>query len=404
MSRPARTFRYKRLSALFAGLAIIAVAALAVTAVRPDETASRSVETAGSSQAEVAGASTPKTVAPKQPATADKPASAGLAIADDTGTDYSLSAHDAGFYLGDTPVRSAFAGGFTGGWSAPASRPVAAVAVAPAAIPSSTPAPQPAPPVTASPAPTPVPATIPDPVTQPDPGTDTQTGTAFTRPLVSLTFDDGWQSIHDNGLPLLGTYGFVSTQYVNSQPIDESFVGYMKHGDVRDFAAKGHEIAWHTRSHADLTAPGTDVDTELTVPQPFIDNLVNVNVTRNFATPFGAYNDDVLGSIRQHGFTSHRSVDAGYNTKSGFDAYNIKVQNMLNTTTVAELQGWLDQAAASNAWLVLVYHEVSDSPVDPDPTYSTTISNFDQQLGLIKQSGVEVRTVEGALAELLPQL
>lgn len=245
-------------------------------------------------------------------------------------------------------------------------------------------------------------------------------GPNFSRALISLTFDDGWKSIRTNGLGNgttgLSKYGFKSTQYINSDPIEQGFSGYMTPTDIQDFAAAGHEIAWHTRNHADLaTADVATRNSELTVPGSFVSTLMSLNVTmsKNFASPFGSYGTDgsVVAAIKANGWTSHRSVDEGYNTRTDIDAThtklttdNIKVQNILNTTTLAEVQGWVNDAVATNSWLVIVYHEVSDAPVDPDPTYSVTTANFDQQLNTIKASGVTVLTVEAALAELQPQL
>src|SRR5665647_925886 len=45
----------------------------------------------------------------------------------------------------------------------------------------------------------------------------------FNEGMVTLTFDDGWRSIHDNALPLMNKYGIVSTQYLVS-----GFLGSMK--------------------------------------------------------------------------------------------------------------------------------------------------------------------------------
>lgn len=264
---------------------------------------------------------------------------------------------------------------------------------------------------------TPIPTSVPAPVSNPQPvAAPAPNATSFSRPLISLTFDDGWKSIRTNGLPKLQQYGFTSTQYVNSDPIEAGFAGYMTPSDLRDFTAAGHEVAWHTRSHADLV--GMDAatrNTELTVPGSFASTLMGLNVpmSTNFATPFGSYGSDgiVIDAIKANGWTSHRSTDVGFNTKLDLDTAhtrlttdNIKVQNIVNTTSAAEVQSWISDAVATNSWLVIVYHEVSDGPVDPDPTYSASLSAFDQQLNAIKQSGVAVVTVDAALAELKPQL
>ncbi len=225
----------------------------------------------------------------------------------------------------------------------------------------------------------------------------------FNRALVSLTFDDGWRTIATKGMPLLNKYGLVSTQYLNSKPIVGGYPDYMTYQMVKDYKAQGSELAWHTQTHADLaTLTAAKVDMQLTIPAAFLTGINDTKATfQNFATPFGSYNPQAITEIKKF-YGSHRSTDVGYNNKDTFDRYNIKVQNITNTTTPAIVQGWLNQAATDNTWLVIVYHEVDASAADS--TYSVTPANLDAELNLVKQSGLTVKTVAGALNEITPQL
>lgn len=222
----------------------------------------------------------------------------------------------------------------------------------------------------------------------------------FGRALVSLTFDDGWRSIYDNGLPLLNKYGFVSTQYLLTETI--TYPDYMTIAMMQAFKDQGSEIAGHTISHADLTTLTLpQLTNELTTSQNQLRSWYGASAAKNFASPYGAYNNTTLNEIKKY-YRSHRSTDVGYNTKDTFNIYNIKVQNLLYTTTAAEVAGWVAQAQATNTWLVLVYHEVGTT--NEDPTYSVTPAALDAQLNVIKQSGIAVVTVDQALDEILPQL
>ncbi len=228
------------------------------------------------------------------------------------------------------------------------------------------------------------------------------TPTEFNRGLVTLNFDDGWRSIYTNGLPLLNKYGLVSTQYLNSEPIMGDYPDYMTYQQVKDFIAAGSEVGWHTRTHANLTTLSTSgMDTELTIPAAFLDGVGQPSsIFKNFATPYGAYNNTVVSEIKKY-YRSHRSTDVGFNSKDNFDAYNIHVQNITNTTTPAQVQAWVNQAIAQKTWLVLVYHEVDTNP--EDPTYAVTPANLDAELNLIKQSGATVKTMDAALDEISSQ-
>jgi hypothetical protein len=78
------------------------------------------------------------------------------------------------------------------------------------------------------------------------------------------------------------------------------------------------------------------------------------------------------------------------------------VQNILDTTTPAQVGAWVDQAIRDRSWLILVYHEVGTGL--PDPTYVVTPANLDAELRLIQSKGIAVRTVDQALDEVVPQL
>lgn len=223
----------------------------------------------------------------------------------------------------------------------------------------------------------------------------------FNRAIVSLTFDDGWRSIYTNGLPLLKKYNLPSTQYLLTNTI--SYPDYMTVAMMQEFKNQGSEIASHTVSHAHLNSLTTaQLTNELVTSQNSLRSWFGTTgVANNFATPYGEYNTTVVNEIKKY-YRSHRSTDVGFNSKDSFNVYNIKVQNITNTTTPAQVQTWVNQAIAQKTWLVLVYHEVNASP--SDPTYAVTPANLDQELNIIKQSGVSVQTVEQALNELLPQL
>jgi len=222
----------------------------------------------------------------------------------------------------------------------------------------------------------------------------------LNRGLVSITFDDGWRNIYTNGLPLLQKYNIPSTQYLLTETT--SYPDYMTIAMMREFQTKGHEIGSHTVSHAHLSQlSAAQLATELSNSQTFLRNNFGAQTAKNFATPYGEYNDSVITSIQQY-YRSHRSTDVGYNSKDNFNIYNIKVQNVTNETTPAQVKAWVDTAVATKTWLVIVYHEVTATA--EDPTYAVTPANLDAELNIVKQSGVTVKTVDQALDEIVPQL
>jgi peptidoglycan/xylan/chitin deacetylase (PgdA/CDA1 family) len=226
----------------------------------------------------------------------------------------------------------------------------------------------------------------------------------FRRPLISLTFDDASASQY-TAVAKMDTYGFASTQYVPTGGLGSE--GIWTRSQVKSVFARGHEIGSHSVTHPDLTTvSAAKLGTELASSKTTLTNIVGEGQVMSFATPYGAYNANVIAAVKAAGYTNHRSVDVGYNTKSDLDPYNIKVQNMLATTTTAEFQDWVDTARAGNYWLVVVYHGITDNldTGDPGDAYSTTPALFEQQLNVIRRSGLAVVRVDAALKELAPQI
>lgn len=222
----------------------------------------------------------------------------------------------------------------------------------------------------------------------------------FTRPIISITDDDGYASFYNNGLPLLQKYDLVSTDYIITSVLNND-PAYMTSAMVKSLDASGQEIGSHTLTHPDLTTlSATKMDNELKNSQTFLQNLLGKPVT-DFASPYGAYNTQVWTDAQKY-YQTYRGVEAGYNAKNNFDVSHLMVQNLVSTTTLAEVQSWIDTAKATNTWLILVYHQI-----DPDTAagdYNTYPSDFDAQLAAIKASGVAVETVNQALNEITPQL
>ena len=217
----------------------------------------------------------------------------------------------------------------------------------------------------------------------------------FNEPLVSLSFDDGLSSTYSNGLPLLTKYGFVSTQYIISGKLNTT--GYMTTSMVKAFLSQGSEIGSHTVTHPNLTQlTATQLNQELSQSQAKLRSLFGPTVAPNFASPYGAYNQTVLTNIQKY-YRSHRSTDAGYNSKDNLNLSNIRVQNIYTVTTPAQVAAWVAKAQANKTWLVLVYHDVTSNTSGSD--YAVTPANLDTELANIKASGIPVKTINQALDE-----
>jgi peptidoglycan/xylan/chitin deacetylase (PgdA/CDA1 family) len=229
------------------------------------------------------------------------------------------------------------------------------------------------------------------------------TPVGFNRSLVTLTFDDGYDNEYTQGLPLLQKYGFNSTQFIITGLIGTT--GYMTSAQVKSFEGTGSEMASHTVTHDDmLTETKTQYDSELSQSQTQLQQWIGAPVT-DLAFPNGLYNKAIVTDTAKY-YTGSRGVEDGLNSKDNFNVYDIKVQNVYNTTTTAQVADWVAQAQATKTWLVLVYHSIDpdlSNPVDSG-IYNITPTQLDSQLAAVKSSGVTVETMQQAIAEVKPQL
>lgn len=76
------------------------------------------------------------------------------------------------------------------------------------------------------------------------------------RPLpdntVAITFDDGYDSIATQALPILKARGWPFTVFISTQPIDQGLPQFMSWDQVRELAANGGTIANHTVTHTHM--------------------------------------------------------------------------------------------------------------------------------------------------------
>src|SRR3989338_5263937 len=75
--------------------------------------------------------------------------------------------------------------------------------------------------------------------------------TPFPEALISLNFDDGYESVYKNAFPILQKHGLRSTHYIVSGRLD--WTKYMTTAQVLEMQKRGHEIGAHTRTHRKLT-------------------------------------------------------------------------------------------------------------------------------------------------------
>jgi len=231
------------------------------------------------------------------------------------------------------------------------------------------------------------------------PTTSTTTTTSSSNPgggaggaMLSFSFDDSQQGQYDNARPVLHQNGYLGTYYV----ISDSF-GWSDHftpAEAKTLAGEGDEIGNHTRDHPDLTSlSAADAEKEFTDSQSVIKSASGVTPA-TCAYPMGRTNGTVSGIAAKY-FKACRGTNGGQNGANP-DLYNLVVYYVHSDTTGADVTSAINQAKASKAWVILVYHGVGSVLSDEDVSPST----FASHVAAVKASGVTVKTVSGALTAL----
>lgn len=216
--------------------------------------------------------------------------------------------------------------------------------------------------------------------------------------IVSIDFDDGWKSSYTVGLPIVEKYGFKVTQGIaTSANTAWSDTEYMSNAEIKDMSKRGHYIASHTVSHPDLTTlSATSLNKELRNSKTRIERIINKRVDY-FIAPYCAFGArEVKAASLVYG-AARGCFTGSNNTGQSLNRNNLDSVIVDNLMPVAEVKRLTEQAKAQKTLLILVYHMFADNAIY-DTQVNTSI--FDQQMQVIKESGIRVMPTMQALRSL----
>lgn len=223
----------------------------------------------------------------------------------------------------------------------------------------------------------------------------TETPNLFEEPLVSVTFDDGWETTYSVAAPLLLDDGIRSTQYIVSGLLDNP--AYLSLDQVKALKDKGQQIACHTVTHPDLTKLTDEkLNYELQGCKQYFQKK-QFGTIEDFAAPYGHTNPKVIAGI-SNVFRSERNTNGDLsngiaavdvNLPSNFDPRNIIGVTVHGDTSVAELQQAVDYTVAHKGWLVLTYHQSEED----GSKFSLSPASLKKQLAYLKGAPVRIVTV-----------
>jgi peptidoglycan/xylan/chitin deacetylase (PgdA/CDA1 family) len=240
-----------------------------------------------------------------------------------------------------------------------------------------------------------------------------------TPVVVSLTFDDGWDS-QQTAATMLAAHGLKGTFYVNSPNIGQA--GYLTWPQLTAFNVAGNEIGGHTLTHPDLTTL-----TSTQAQHEICDDRTNIQahgfVVPDFAYPGGAYDGntgagtlDVSSIVKNCGYASGRGAFGLHNVTATNDTrayatsilppnlYKILIPCCINyasfggsTPTAAALESYVQHAQAEASpnpgWVIFFFHRICDNCGGDSPAPSISPTELNALLDWLPTSGVTMKTV-----------
>lgn len=131
------------------------------------------------------------------------------------------------------------------------------------------------------------------------------------QPAVALTFDDGFRSVCEHALPVLGRHGFPATVFIvtdycgrtNAWPSQRAHIArhpLLSWDELRELARAGVALGCHTRSHPDLRKlSARELEREVTGAKADMEDRLGVAV-ESFAYPYGAFDRRVQTVVAGH--------------------------------------------------------------------------------------------------------
>lgn len=215
--------------------------------------------------------------------------------------------------------------------------------------------------------------------------------TVFPNGVVSIVFDDLYESQFTEAHRYMSTYGYPGTIYSISDRVGTE----LTLDQLRILESVGWEIAVH--GDTNLTTLSLDAaEADATAEQRWI--IQNgLSGWAHYAYPNGGFSADIGDMMRSH-FTTARTI-YGYTkeTLPPADPIKLRCRSVAPGTSVATIEGEITAAYNNAGWYIINFHDlVAASPTGVE----YLISDFEDVIDHIDSTGIPVRTVDEVIRAL----
>lgn len=159
--------------------------------------------------------------------------------------------------------------------------------------------------------------------------------------VVGVTFDDGYQNVYENALPILNNLGFSSTNFIVTGEIDGENHWAQRTGSlpsklmsveqIQDWHAQGQEIGSHTVSHIYVgKASQEEALFELRQSKEVLEQILQKEVGA-FCYPYGSESHEARQWVAEAGYKIAVSTKRGL-VRDNDDIFALPRVNILRST------------------------------------------------------------------------
>lgn len=217
---------------------------------------------------------------------------------------------------------------------------------------------------------------------------------------VVITIDDGYKSVYRNGWPILKSFGYPFTVFINAKSIDGGFSNYMSWAEVREMHQSGVDFQDHSYAHARMADRPEGLNDEeyrrwirddLSLNSKIIYEKLGAK-PRFFAIPYGEYNRQLMDEARQLGYEAVLPQDPG-SISSSTDPYLIAREPILGQewASLSHFKKILQRADLPITDLTPAYGNVEEIPpffgariLDPDRYITSSFKIYVSELGWLE--------------------
>lgn len=218
------------------------------------------------------------------------------------------------------------------------------------------------------------------------------------RGVVTVMFDDARSGVYELALPQMRRHGIRA-----SVPVIRDLVGVGSFMTLEQLHTLERFADWELVAHHSTALDhGFDSLTEAEL-RAELEGVKSWMLQQGFrrgvdviAYPHGLIDQAAIDVVRGY-FAAGRTIarGSGLETLPPADPYRIRALSVTSTDTVETLKAAIDQAARERGWLVLVFHQFTNAPLEHAPQYGGF--DFAQVMAHLAAADVDVLTFSEAV-------